>query len=117
MEDPNAAYAHTLRSLLGGIRADASCRPSVDPLRHDWVVFTTYREDRWLGVMCLWCGSDGVVQNPSKKQWRRAFHAPCCPYRFHKPRRVRLIQNRPHIWREELEQFEDLEQGDTEDGG
>ena len=97
MEDTYKEYARTLRSLLEGIRAGAPCRHSVNPLRHDWIVFTTYTQDRWLGVMCRWCGSDGVVQNPSRKQWRRAYTAPGCPYRFSKPRRVRLIQYRPHI--------------------
>ena len=96
------AYFKTLRSLLAGVDADARCRPSVNPHRHEWVVFTTYVADRWLGVMCLRWGSHGAVQHPSKKEWRRAYKAPSNPYRLAKCGRVRLIRLRPHEWKDEI---------------
>ncbi|MHC4080678.1 MAG: hypothetical protein ACYSU2_05100 [Planctomycetota bacterium] len=105
MKDLLQAYARTLRSLLAGIDPDAPCRPSVDPHQHVWVVFTTYLEPVWLGVMCLRCGSDGAVQNPSRKEWRRAHSAPTKPYHFTEPARVKLITNRIHVWEEELREL------------
>lgn len=105
MKDPLLEYARTLRSLLAGVDADAPCRPSANPHQHVWVVFTTYVQDCWLGVMCLRCGSDGVVQNPSKKEWRRADKAPAKPYHFTEPARVKVIQNRLHVWEEELREL------------
>jgi hypothetical protein len=50
---------------------------------HEWVVFSTFVEDRALFVQCVGCGASGTVDDPSKKEWKRAFRAPSRPYRWH----------------------------------
>lgn len=63
---------------------------SVDlkPHEHEWVVFSTFVEDGSLFVQCVDCGAAGTVDDPSRKEWKRAFHAPSRPYRWHDETRI-----------------------------
>jgi hypothetical protein len=56
---------------------------------HEWAVFSTFVEDRALFVQCVECGASGTVDDPSKNEWKRAFHAPSRPYRWHDESRIR----------------------------
>jgi hypothetical protein len=57
---------------------------------HEWVVFSTALADRWLMLQCVGCGLHAVVENPSEEEWKKAFHAPSRPYRWHDENRVVL---------------------------
>ncbi len=103
--DPYKAYARSLNRLLAGIRPDAPCRQSADPLQHEWYVLTTYVGDVSLGVFCIRCGCDGVVPGPAKKEWDAAYDAPANPYRFGRPEAVRFINSRLDHWRAEADWF------------
>ncbi len=105
MKDPYQAYADSLRGLLDGVTENAFCRPSADPHQHIWMLFTTYVQDRSMGVMCKRCGCDGIVGDPTAKEWKRAYHAPGRPYIFSQPGRVRFINNRTRIWHDELREL------------
>lgn len=56
---------------------------------HEWVVFSTILADRALFVQCVGCGTSGTVDDPSKKEWKRAFRAPSRPYRWDDESRIR----------------------------
>jgi len=56
--------------------------------RHKWWVFSTATRTVSLLVYCKQCGCTGVVNNPTKKEWGRAFTAPSKHYRWRKNRRV-----------------------------
>ena len=103
--DPLAAYARSLNLLLAGVRPDAPCRQSADPLKHDWYVFTTYLQDVSLGVFCVRCGCDGIVPRPGKGEWGAAWSAPSNPYPFGRPAAVRYINDRLDHWRREAEEL------------
>lgn len=47
---------------------------------HTWVVFSTAVADGWLMLQCVDCGFHGVVKDPTKKEWSKAFRAPSRPY-------------------------------------
>lgn len=96
--NPRTAYRETLATLLAGIDGDAPCRESARGVAHDWLVFTTYVQDVCIGVFCRRCGADGIVQRPTKADWKRAFYAPTNPYRWHNGRAVRFINRRLHLW-------------------
>ena len=57
-------------------------------VKHEWVVFSTLIEDRALFLQCVECGLAGTVENPSRKEWKRAFHAPSRPYQWHDESRI-----------------------------
>jgi hypothetical protein len=108
MKDPYQAYANTLRGLLDGANENAFCRRSVNPHQHIWMVFTTYVQDKTMGVMCKRCGCDGIVKDPTSKEWKRAYSAPSHPYVFSQPGRVRFINNRSQDWHDELRQLSEM---------
>lgn len=57
---------------------------------HDWWVFSTAILDGVLMVECRATGAFGIVRNPTKEEWRKAFHAPSRPYRWDQPERVEI---------------------------
>lgn len=57
---------------------------------HVWVVFSTALTEGWLMVQCVKCRAMGTVDHPTKKEWRKAFHAPSSPYRWHNGSRVTI---------------------------
>jgi hypothetical protein len=50
--------------------------------QHEWVVFSTALQEGWLMLQCEICGSQGTVDDPTREEWRRAYHAPSAPYRW-----------------------------------
>ncbi len=57
---------------------------------HDWWVYSTAMVSGCLMVHCRACGMEGVVDDPSLNEWKRAFHAPSNPYRWEYPDRVEV---------------------------
>jgi hypothetical protein len=57
---------------------------------HEWVVFSTVLAEKLLMVQCVKCGAMGTIDRPTKQEWRRAFRAPSCPYRWHDGLRVTI---------------------------
>src|SRR4051812_23143733 len=69
---------------------------------HHWVVFSTALGEGWLMLQCVDCGLHGTVNDPTKKEWSKAFHAPSRPYRCHDGSgvQVRAVPgNRPYMMR------------------
>jgi hypothetical protein len=72
---------------------------------HEWVVFSTALDEGCLLLQCVNCGLHATVDDPSKKEWSKAFHAPSNPYRWRDEARVvtheewpadqRYVQKRP----------------------
>lgn len=60
----------------------------VRPHQHEWVVFSTILSEGSLFVQCVDCGASGTVDDPTRKEWKRAFHAPSRPYRWHDEARI-----------------------------
>ena len=61
---------------------------------HEWVVFSTALKDCCLMLECVNCGLYGTVDDPSKEEWSKAFHAPLKPYRWDDEARVRRRHQR-----------------------
>lgn len=61
-----------------------------NPKNHEWVVFSTALQDVCLMLQCLNCGMHGTVDDPTKEEWREAFHAPSNPYRWRDNSRVTI---------------------------
>lgn len=49
---------------------------------HEWVVFSTALAECWLMLECAGCGASGIVPDPTREEWAKAFHAPPSPYRW-----------------------------------
>jgi hypothetical protein len=84
----------------------APCKPE----EHQWVVFSTALREGWLMLQCRTCGAHGTVDDPSKEEWSRAFHAPSAPYAWEDDSRVTLHPEKhtePDYWT----QFINLEIG------
>jgi hypothetical protein len=64
---------------------------------HDWHVFSTILDKSSLLVRCE-CGAVGVVEDPSKAEWNKAFHAPSHPYQWGEPDRVKIIPGYTTAW-------------------
>lgn len=64
------------------------------PCKHDWVVFSTALAEGWLMLQCVSCGMHGTVDDPSKKEWSDAYHAPSKPYRWKDESRVTIHSDR-----------------------
>jgi hypothetical protein len=64
-------------------------------LKHEWVVFSTAIEEGWLMLQCVECGLNATVDDPSREEWRQAFHAPSKPYRWHDENRVVIHDEKP----------------------
>jgi len=78
-------------------------RRGADQCVHEWVVFSTALQEHWLMLQCVACGQHGVVEDPTRKEWCRAFSAPARPYRWRDSARVRVkgdLSNRqPYVMR------------------
>ena len=55
---------------------------------HEWVVFSTTLQEGRLMLQCVICGIEGTIDDPTREEWRRAFHAPSAPYRWGNASRV-----------------------------
>jgi hypothetical protein len=55
---------------------------------HEWVVFSTALQEVCLMVVCVNCGVNGTVNDPSEDEWRRAFRAPSQPFKWDAKERV-----------------------------
>lgn len=70
-----------------GIEAEKLCREK-SSCKHEWVVFSTALQERWLMLQCVECGLHGTVEEPTAEEWSQAFHAPSRPYRYEDETRV-----------------------------
>lgn len=64
-------------------------------IAREWWVFSTALKDVVLMLECRKTGAFGIVRNPSKAEWRRAFTAPSDPYRWTENERVELVREGP----------------------
>lgn len=55
---------------------------------HEWVVFSTALQKVCLMVVCVNCGVNGTVDDPSEDEWCRAFRASSRPYEWAANERV-----------------------------
>ena len=62
---------------------------------HEWVVYSTAMKERWLMLQCADCGTMATVDDPTKEEWSRAFHAPSKPYRWTDEARVHVRHEPP----------------------
>ena len=65
---------------------------------HSWVVFSTAMDDGCLMLSCTKCGAFGIVPDPTKEEWSRAFHTPANPYPWYDNARVRLMRRERGRW-------------------
>lgn len=49
---------------------------------YDWWVYSTALADVFLMVECRLTGKRGYIPNPTREEWKAAFHAPGEPYRW-----------------------------------
>lgn len=69
---------------------------------HEWVVYSTALEDKCLLLQCVECGLAGTVDKPTRKEWKKAFHAPSKPYRWKDTKRIHVRKHaRLHVVRAE----------------
>lgn len=64
---------------------------------HKWMVVSTCTSTVELILQCVSCKVVGLVSDPTKREWGKAWSAPSKPYRWKKNSRVTLLK------REELE--------------
>jgi hypothetical protein len=57
---------------------------------HEWVVYSTAILGRCLLLQCLECGALATIDDPTTREWARAFHAPSRPYRWADEARVHV---------------------------
>jgi hypothetical protein len=57
-------------------------------VERDWWVYSTVIEERAILVECRVSGARGSINDPTREEWRQAFHAPSQPYRWLAPARV-----------------------------
>jgi hypothetical protein len=57
---------------------------------HEWVVYSTAILGRCLLLQCLDCGALATVDDPTTREWARAFRAPSRPYRWADEARVHV---------------------------
>lgn len=62
---------------------------------HEWVVFSTAMNDGCLMLQCVQCGLHATVDDPSKEEWSKAYHAPSKPYRWRDETRVVIHEEHP----------------------
>lgn len=77
-----------------GAAVDVGSGPLLGVYREWWVV-STCLSTRELMLECSITNAFGVVQNPTKEEWRAAFHAPSEPYRWHDESRVVVNRDLP----------------------
>jgi hypothetical protein len=75
----------------GKIKAKLLKGRKADPCDHEWVVFSTALHDVYLMVVCVNCGVNGTVNDPSEDEWRRAFRAPSRPYKWEAKKQVSVL--------------------------
>src|SRR5579884_2769794 len=68
-------------------------RPAPQCTEHEWVVFSTALQEVCLLVQCAECTALGIVPDPSRDEWAKAFYAPQRPYRWHDSSRVVVKYN------------------------
>lgn len=59
----------------------------------DWWVISTAIMEVVLIVRCRRTGAVGIVRDPSREEWDKAFHAPSNPYPWTDSSRVKVIRN------------------------
>jgi hypothetical protein len=57
---------------------------------HEWAVYSTAILGRCLLLQCVKCGALGTVDDPTTREWARAFRAPSRPYRWADEARVHV---------------------------
>jgi hypothetical protein len=62
---------------------------------HEWVVYSTDMKECWLMLQCVECGAMATVDDPTKEERNRAFHAPSRPYRWTDEARVHVRHEPP----------------------
>lgn len=62
---------------------------------HEWVVYSTAIGDCCLMLQCVECGAMATVDDPTKEEWSRAFHAPSRPYLWTEEGRVHVRHEPP----------------------
>ncbi len=62
-----------------------------DNTEREWYVFSTALADGVLMLFCKKTGANGIVRNPTKKEWSDAFYAPSNPYIWSENDRVEII--------------------------
>lgn len=72
--------------LVYAFRDDMENQPG--ECAHSWWVYSTATEDVTLEVTCMKCETLGSVSNPSPSQWKKAYDAPACPYKWRQAARV-----------------------------
>lgn len=55
---------------------------------HEWMIYSTALNQHCLELHCNKCAVVGSVFNPTEEEWKKAFHAPDNPYRWHDNQRV-----------------------------
>ncbi|GHD23904.1 hypothetical protein GCM10007052_37100 [Halioglobus japonicus] len=55
---------------------------------HSWWVYSTATDDQTLEVECIKCKTLGRVLDPTESEWKKAFYAPECPYKWRQANRV-----------------------------
>jgi len=86
-----------LRKLLNMFKRSAPVESSEAPEsldeavrlahKHSWTVYSTVLEGRAICLKC-WCGALGTVENPTNREWSKAFFAPSRPYTWKSAHRV-----------------------------
>jgi|GEM_PF-2903241 len=64
---------------------------SAEECEHEWFVVSTATQQVDLILECYKCMSCGVVEDPTKTEWERAFDAPTKSYRWHNASRVKYV--------------------------
>jgi hypothetical protein len=62
---------------------------------HEWVVYSTAILDRCLLLQCVGCGALATVDDPTTREWAKAFHAPSRPYLWDDEARVHVRREPP----------------------
>lgn len=73
---------------------------------HQWAVYSTALQNVRLLVKCVKCGSFGSIDDPSRDEWDRAFHAPSNPYDWYDNQRVTI---RERFRYQEVERDDDMD--------
>lgn len=72
-----------------------SCASQESGMPHRFVVFSTAVQDGVLLVECNECGRVGIVPDPTREEWSKAFTAPSQPYDWSDNARVKLLRPPP----------------------
>jgi hypothetical protein len=64
------------------------CDDKIDGGEHRWCAYSTATGTGQIMLRCLLCGVYGTVDDPTRSEWIRAFHAPSKPYIWRSNKRV-----------------------------